>query len=152
MNVKIELYYRYADDQNIAGWSIGRTMKFCQVDGKFKNKTDGEINDDIDKREDELFMKELSKIADTTMEMLFTEADSPGQHPELGYKVPILDVAVWVEEMSLPPPGMEDLNLHTKCTEGKCSTHLVALPSSLHPVVLPPAHVLPSLHYPLLPQ
>ena len=22
--------------------------------------------------------------------------------------------------MSLPPPGMEDLNLHTKCTEGKC--------------------------------
>ena len=54
LSVKIELYYRYADDQNIAGWSIGRTMKFCQVDGTFKNKTAAEINDDIDKREDEL--------------------------------------------------------------------------------------------------
>ena len=39
--------------------------------------------------------------------MLSTEEDSPAQHPELGFKVPILDVAGWVEEARLPPPGME---------------------------------------------
>ena len=41
------------------------------------------------------------------------------EHPELGFKVPILDVAVWVKEARLPPLGMEgqgqeNINIHTK--------------------------------------
>ena len=59
-------------------------------------------------------MEELRKIADSMIPMLKTEADSPDRHPELGYKVPILDIAVWVEEERLPAPGLEDQNLHTK--------------------------------------
>ena len=67
--VDIELYERYVDDQNIAGWSIGRNVEFCRVDGKMKIKSDEDIENDTDKRDDELFMKELRKIADTVMDI-----------------------------------------------------------------------------------
>ena len=93
------------DDQNVMAWSIGRTVKFCPEAGEWMNKTGEEIEDEKEKREDELFMKELSKIADTTIVMLKTEADSPGQHPELNFKVPILDIAVWVETGNCLPQG-----------------------------------------------
>ena len=52
--------------------------------------------------------------------MLKTEADSPGRYPELGYRVPILDIAVWVVEEDLHAPGMEDKNLHRGCEGGEC--------------------------------
>ena len=88
------------------------------------NKNEFEITQDKDKREDEIFMEELRKIADSIIPVLKTEADSPGRHPELGYKVPILDIAVWVVEEDLPAPGMEDKNLHRGCEGGepKCNT------------------------------
>ena len=125
LGVDMELYERYVDDQNIAGWSIGRTVEFCPEAGKMQIKSDDVIEYEKDKRDDELFMKELRKIADTVMDMLSTEEDSPAQHPELGFKVPILDVAVWVEEARLPPPGMEgqgqeNINIHTKCRGRTC--------------------------------
>ena len=57
-------------------------------------------------------MEDLRKIADTTI-----EADSSARHPELGFKVPILDMAVWVEKLLLPAPGLVKENLHTKCQQ-----------------------------------
>ena len=118
--VELELYERFVDDQNVMGLSFGRTIKFCPEDGRMVNKTDLEIIEDRDKKEDEIFMEELRKIADSIIPMLKTEVDSPARHPELGFKVPILDLAVWVEEEELPAPGMESRNLHTKCVEGEC--------------------------------
>ena len=38
----------------------------------------------------------------------------------MNYKVPILDMAVWVEDMLLPAQGMEDDITHSSCTEGEC--------------------------------
>ena len=81
------------------------------------SKTENEVEAEKNLREDEIFMEELRKIADTTIEMLKTEADSPARHPELGFKVPILDMAVWVEKMLLPAPGLVNKNLHTKCQQ-----------------------------------
>ena len=63
-------------------------------------------------------MEELRKIADTILDMLKTQVDCPAMHPELGYKVPILDLAVWVQEVKLPPPRMDSENLHTNCQQG----------------------------------
>ena len=65
-------------------------------------------------------MEELKKIADSIIPMLKTEADSPAMHPELDYKVPILDIAVWVEDEQLPAPGMVNQNLHINCKDGEC--------------------------------
>ena len=118
--VELELYERFVDDQNVLGWSFGRTLKFCPVAGRMVHKSDLEIIEDREKREDEIFMEELRKIADSIIPMLKTEVDSPARHPELGYKVPILDLAVWVEEEELLAPGMEDQNLHIKCVDGEC--------------------------------
>ena len=59
--------------------------------------------------------------------MFKTEVDSPANHPELNYKVPILDMCVWVEKMWLTAPGMDANNIHTACpAEGPC------LPIGIH--------------------
>ena len=116
----IEMYKRYGDDQNVAGRSIGKETKVCLLAGKLVRKTDEEIRNDKDKRLDEIFMNELRKIADNTMKMLKTEADSPANHPELDFKVPILDLAVWVEDVSMAAPGVEDQNIHSRCEGGMC--------------------------------
>ena len=63
-------------------------------------------------------MEELKKIADIIIPILKIEADSPAKHPELDYYVPILDIAVWVEDKQLSTPGLGDQNLHTNCVEG----------------------------------
>ena len=53
--------------------------------------------------------------------MFETETDSPASHPEVGYKVPILDLSVWVEKVWLPAPGMDSNNLHSSCpADGTC--------------------------------
>ena len=81
-------------------------------------KTETEIENDADKEEDELTMVELKKIADTLMEHIETEYDCPSIHPELGNKVPVLDLAMWVEEVPVPAPGLEGHKLHQNCGEG----------------------------------
>ena len=60
-------------------------------------------------------MEELHKVADTVIEMLRTEADSPIHHPEVGHKVPIPDLTVWVEKTELSSPGMDCKDLHSSC-------------------------------------
>jgi hypothetical protein len=70
-------------------------------------------------QDDVLVMEELRKVADTVVQMFKTEADSPGKHPELAYKVPILDLAVWVESVQLPAPGMVKEDLHSSCSESQ---------------------------------
>ena len=84
------------------------------------SKTDEELESDKDKNEEQIFMTELSKIASSIIPMLKTEDDSPSNHPELNYKVPILDMAVWVEDMLLPAPRMEDDINHSNYREGEC--------------------------------
>ena len=39
---------------------------------------------------------------------------------ELDFKVPILDMAVWVEGLQMVAPGMESENIHSRCSEGEC--------------------------------
>ena len=69
--------------------------------------------------DDVLVMEELRKVVDTVVQMFKTEADSPGKHPELAYKVPILDLAVWVESVQLPAPGMDKEDLHSSCSDSQ---------------------------------
>ena len=119
--IKMEMNGRYVDDNNVFTRSIGRKMKFCPLAGSLVEKTENEENESEGMREDEITMNELRKIADTCVGMLKTEEDSTSKHPELGNKVPILDMAVWVEQVSLPAPGLEgqDMGLHSRCEEGE---------------------------------
>ena len=81
------------------------------------DKTAAEVEDEMNMHDDVLVMEELRKVADTVVHMFKTEADSPGNHPELAYKVPILDLAVWVEGVHLPAPGMDNKDLHNSCSD-----------------------------------
>ena len=112
LNINLVLYDRHADDQDVIGRSFGRETKFCFETGEMIAKSEEEIEDDKDKNEDEIFMTELRMIADSIIPMLKTEEDNPSNHPELNYKVPILDMAVWVEDKQMSAPGMEDENIH----------------------------------------
>ena len=103
------------DDQNLAARSIGREVRFCPLAGVLKRKGLTQIQDESEIREDKLFMREIRKIAETIIPMLKTEEDCPGNHPELGFKVPILDVAMWVEEVMIDAKG---LDIHSQCEEG----------------------------------
>ena len=78
-----------------------------------------EVEDEMNMHDDVLVMEELRKVVDTVVQMFKTEADSPGKHPELAYKVPILDLAVWVESVQLPAPGMVKEDLHSSCSESQ---------------------------------
>ena len=60
-------------------------------------KTADEIESELHMEEDELTMVELKKVADSLMENIETEYGCPSLHPELGNKVPVLDLAMWVE-------------------------------------------------------
>ena len=89
--------------------------------GNMVNKTDTEIEGEMEKREDELVIEELRKIADTCVDMFETEMDSPALHPELENKVPILDMAVWMERVCISARGLEEQDLHSSCDEdGTC--------------------------------
>ena len=120
-NSMTDRYDRYADDKNIALWSFDRELKVCPLDGGLMSKSKDEIRQEQDKREDELVMEELRKVADSVIDMFKTEADSPASHPELDYKMLILDMCVWMEKQWLSAPGMNAGNVHTACSaEGTC--------------------------------
>ena len=87
---------------------------FCQVAGALQQKSLEVNEDEKDIAEDVLVMREIRKIADTVMTMLKTEEDSPGNHPELGFKVPILDEAMWVENVMVYSQGQD---VHSKCNK-----------------------------------
>ena len=114
VGIKIDMNGRYVDDNNICVWSIGKKVKFCPPAGRLVEKTEDAKKECEEMMEDEITMEELRKIADTCMGMLKTEEDSTSKHPELGFRVPILDKAVWVEQVSQPAPGMEgqEMGLH----------------------------------------
>ena len=46
-------------------------------------------------------------------------ADFPTNHPELNMMVPVLDLAIWVEEVKVSAPRMDDGKLHTACNEDR---------------------------------
>ena len=51
--------------------------------------------------------------------MLSTEADCPSNHPELNFKMPNLDIAVWVEEVEISAPWMKssETNINEHCKQ-----------------------------------
>ena len=104
---KNELYYRYADNIDLFLRSIGRRVEFCPEAGKMGDKTRGEIEADIGKHDNEVTMNELKKIADTIQANITTEADFPSKHPELGNKVLVLDLVLWVDDVKIYSTGME---------------------------------------------
>ena len=53
INIKIEIYDMYVDDQNTALRSFGRKVKFCPLDGELVPKTDDEIEVQKDLHEDQ---------------------------------------------------------------------------------------------------
>ena len=83
LNIKNELYERYADDIDLAQRSIGRKLKFCPLDGCMVEKTADEIESELHMEEDELTMIELKKVADSLMENIETEYDCPSHHHHL---------------------------------------------------------------------
>ena len=64
-------------------------------------------------------MAEMKNLADTIMQNIETEFDCPSAHPELNFKVPMLDLAMWVEEIPLAAQGLEDQGMHANCKEGE---------------------------------
>ena len=50
-------------------------------------------------------MREMKKIADTMVVNIKTEYNCPSRHPELGHQIPVLDLAVWVEEVEMASQG-----------------------------------------------
>ena len=104
--VKTELYQRYADDVDLVTRSVGRRRKFCPQAGSMVEKTANEIQEEWSEGEDEITMKEMKNIADTIIKHIETEYDCPSCHPELDFKVPVLDLAVWVEEIDIAAQGM----------------------------------------------
>ena len=82
LEIKLELYDRYADDQDVALRNFGRLIKFCPLDGRMVEKSQAEIENEKETPDDVLVMEELRKVADSVMKMFKTEADSPGNHPE----------------------------------------------------------------------
>ena len=119
VEVKSELYQRYADDIDMVIRSIGRFKRFCPMAGSFVNKTQEEIVAEAEMEEDEINMKEMKNLADTIMQNIETEFDCPSAHPELNNKVPVLDLAMWVEEMPLTARGLDDQGMHTNCRGGE---------------------------------
>ena len=59
LNIKRELYQRYADDIDLVVRSVCRERKFCPVAGNFVEKTSPEVQEDSSKEEDEITMIEL---------------------------------------------------------------------------------------------
>ena len=128
LNIKTELYQRYADDIDLVVRSIGRKRKFCPEAGNFVEKTSLEVHEESSKCEDEITMNELKKIADNIIKHVETEHDCPSFHPELGYKVPVLDLAVWVEEVRVAAPGLEVQKLQSSCSEDEICLPVGELP------------------------
>ena len=118
LNIKTELYQRYADDVDLVVRTVGRKIKFCPEAGKMKEKTALEIQDEEGEEEDEITMKEMKKIADTITKHIETEYDCPSRHPELEYRVPVLDLGVWVEEIEVASSGLDAQDLHSRCCDG----------------------------------
>ena len=89
-------------------------------------------------------MREMKKIADTMMVNIETEYDCPSRHPELGHKVPVLDLAVWVEEVEMAPPRLENPNIHSRCCSDEICLPLgeprAAEQPPHHQSYAPPAH------------
>ena len=98
-DIMIEMNGTYLDDNNIFVRSIGRKVKFCPLTGRLAQKTEDEVKESDEMREDKVTMEELRKIADTCLGMLKSEADFTYNHPELGYKFPILYWTVWEDQM-----------------------------------------------------
>ena len=65
LEIQIEVFDRYADDQNVAMRDFGREMKFCPLNWRLIQKLDTEIKEEQSKRNDELVMEKPSKVADT---------------------------------------------------------------------------------------
>ena len=117
LNIKTELYQRYADDVDVVVRSVGREVKFCPMNGNLQSKTAKEVHDEIAIEEDAITMRELKKIADVMIENIETEYDCPSEHPKLGFKVPVLDLAIWVEEVDISSRGLVLQVLHNSCPE-----------------------------------
>ena len=82
-----------------------------------KEKSHEQILAEADIEEDELTMKELKNIADSLIDFLEIEYDCLTKHSELGRKVPVLDLAMWVEETKLSSPGTVSLSIHINCKD-----------------------------------
>ena len=96
-------------------------MKFCHVTGCMIEKGPEHIKAEENIQDDELTMSEMKHIADSIMKNIETEYDCPSIHPELDMKVPVLDLAMWVEETKFPSPRMDGQRVHVNCRDyGGC--------------------------------
>ena len=135
LDIKTELYQRYADDVDLIVRTVGKKLKFCPEAGSMIEKTALEIHDDEDVEEDEITMKEMKRIA----EHIETEYDCPSLHPELDHKVPVLDLAVWIEEVEVAARGLDIQELHSCCCDAD-----ICLPLGEPRAAVQPSH--PSLY------
>ena len=115
LGTKQELYQRYADDIDTALRSIGRGIMFCPLDGCPVNKPEDQVEAESDLQEDEITMREVQKVADNLLKNIETEYDCPSSHPELGNKIPVLDLAMWVETVKVSSTGIKGQEMHSGC-------------------------------------
>ena len=78
-------------------------------------------------------MKEMQRIADTIIKHVETEYDCPSRHPELEFKVPVLDLAVWVEEIDIAAPGLDVQELHSRCCDDDICLPVGEPRAAVHP-------------------
>ena len=92
-------------------------------------KTANEMLEECNEDEDAITMKEIKKIADTINKLTETEYDCPSRHPELGFKVPVLDLAEWVEDFKFPPKGWMIRSFTAGAATMRSACHLESLSS-----------------------
>ena len=63
-------------------------------------------------------MKRFEPLTDM-IENIETAYDCPSVHPELNNKVPMLDLAMWVEETLFSAQGLDDQGMHINCHGGE---------------------------------
>ena len=88
---------------------------FCPLDGCLVNKPEDQVQSESNLEEDEITMREIQKIADNILKNIETEYDCPSSHPELGNKVPVLDLAMWVETVKVSSTWIESQDMHSNC-------------------------------------
>ena len=97
---------------------MGRTSKFCPQAGKFVEKMQQEIQNETNMADDELSLREMKSMADSIMQNIETEYDCPSVHPELDFKVPVLDLAMWVDDVPTSAGGLDglEIQIHANCS------------------------------------
>ena len=90
--VKVVMYKRYIDDQNLVVEAICRVVRFNKEEGRME-QVEGGAEEEV--ADDRRTFEMLREIADTIDPIIQLTVDYPSNHTS--GRVPILDLEVWME-------------------------------------------------------